>query len=227
MFNVHCILGCLALAFTTLFGASEANATDEKTVNRYPYDPACTWGRLADGRGMVVRCLTQAEAIQLSSSKPAAGTAATTAGTAAAGAGTPATSTGTPATAGVSVEPTEKKNPTESQAEPVDVEVASVTADEGQLPLARRKLRTPRDKYARCVSDNGGLSAEVGEVTVRFLVRERGRAEGTNVEKRQGVGEAAAKCIAGVVDRRPVGTPEAPVVGATAVFRVTKLAKRK
>ena len=127
----------------------------------------------------------------------------------------------------MSAEPTEKKNLTESQAEPVEVDVASVTADEGQLPIARRKLRTPRDKYARCVSDNGGLSAEVGEVTVRFLVRERGRAEGTNVEKRQGVGEAAAKCIAGVVDRRPVGTPEAPVVGATAVFRVTKLAKHK
>ena len=149
---------------------------------------------------MVVRCLTQAESTQLSSSKPAAGPATTSTGT-------PATSTGTPATTAASAEPTEKKDPTESHAEPIEVDVASVTADEGELPIARRKLRTPRDKYARCVSDNGGLSAEVGEVTVRFLVRERGRAEGTNVEKRQGVGEAAAKCIAGVVDRRPVGTP--------------------
>jgi hypothetical protein len=134
---------------------------------------------------------------------------------------------GTPATTAASAEPTEKKDLTESHAEPIEVDVASVTADEGELPIARRKLRTPRDKYARCVSDNGGLSAEVGEVTVRFLVRERGRAEGTNVEKRQGVGEAAAKCIAGVVDRRPVGTPEAPVVGATAVFRVTRQVKHK
>jgi len=222
----HRASSSLILVACCLLGSVPARA-DDKPINRYPYDPACAWGRLSDGRGMVVRCLTQADTIQLSSSKPAAGIAATSASTAATSTGTPAATAGTPLTTGVSAEPTEKKNPTESQAEPVEVDVTSVTADEGELPIARRKLRAPRDKYARCVSDNGGLSAEVGEVTVRFLVRERGRAEGTNVEKRQGVGEAAAKCIAGVVDRRPVGTPEAPVVGATAVFRVTKLAKHK
>jgi len=222
----HRASSSLILAACCLLGSVPAQA-DDKPINRYPYDPACAWGRLSDGRGMVVRCLTQAESTQLSSSRSAAGPATTSTGTPATSTGTPATSMGTPATTAASAEPTEKKDLTESHAEPIEVDVASVTADEGELPIARRKLRTPRDKYARCVSDNGGLSAEVGEVTVRFLVRERGRAEGTNVEKRQGVGEAAAKCIAGVVDRRPVGTPEAPVVGATAVFRVTRQVKHK
>jgi hypothetical protein len=52
-------------------------------------------------------------------------------------------------------------------------------------------------------------------VQVRFLVRELGRAEGVLVKERQGVTLEAAKCIAGVIDRRNVGYPEAPIVGAT------------
>jgi hypothetical protein len=205
MFNLRIVFGGLALAFAAISGASAANATDDKSVNRYPFDPACAWGRLADGRGMVIRCLTEAEATQLAATKPSVPSAAP---------------------AGVSAETTERKPVVEAATGPVEADVVSVSADEGNLPIARRKLRTPREKYARCVSDNGGLAADVGEVTVRFLVRELGRAEGTSVEKRQGMSEAAAKCIAAVVDRRPVGTPEGPMVGATAVIRVTKQIKR-
>lgn len=29
---------------------------------RYPYDPACPWGRLANGRGMITRCIGEEEA---------------------------------------------------------------------------------------------------------------------------------------------------------------------
>lgn len=154
---------------------------------------------------MVIRCLTEAEATQLRNAAVA-----------------PATSSVVPAPpVSPSAEPVEKR-PTDARAEPVETEVISVTADEGELAAGRKKLRVARDKYARCVSDNGGLSSDVGEVTVRFLVRERGRAEGTSVEKRHGVSEAAANCIAAVIDRRPVGTPEGPLVGATAVVRVTR-----
>jgi hypothetical protein len=35
------------------------------------------------------------------------------------------------------------------------------------------------------------------------------------VQARRGVSQKAAKCIAEVVDRRYVGFPEAPIVGAT------------
>lgn len=178
---------------------------DDKSPNRYPFDPACNWGRLANGRGMIVRCLTEKEAAQLVASQATVPPA-------------PSPATNAPTT--------EAQTPPKKSTEPLEADVVSVTADEGTLAIARKKLRVPKDQYVRCVADNGGLTAEVGEVSVRFLVRERGRAEGASVEKRQGVSDAAARCIAGIVDRRPVGTPEGPVVGATAVIRVSKPAKR-
>ncbi len=214
-------IGCLALTFACVFGASRAGAADEKSPNRYPFDPVCAWGRLADGKGMVVRCLTQAEAAQLIAAKSnVPGSTSTGPIT-----GNQSTPPATPLAA--SAETTDKKNAVDPRPEALDVDVVNVTADEGTLPIARRKLRAARDKYVHCVADNGGLSTEAGEVTIRFLVRERGRAEGTSVEKRSGVSEAAARCIVAVVDRRPVGTPEGPAVGATAVFRVTKQSRRK
>ena len=208
-----------SIVFSGLLGLAAIGKTEERVANRFPFDPACAWGRLADGRGMVVRCLTQPEAAQLGAIKTAAQSGTTTSTIA----GIQSSPSGTTTLA--SAETTDKKSATDVRAEPLEVEVVSVTADEGALPIARRKLHLPQDKYARCVADNGGLTGESGEITIRFLVRERGRAEGTSVEKRSGVSEAAARCIASVVDRRPVGTPEGPAVGATAVFRVTKHSK--
>jgi hypothetical protein len=189
-----------------LFCLVATGKAEERVVNRYPYDPACRWGRLSDGKGMIIRCLTETEATQLGVTKltpPASAPLAT------------------------SAETTNKNGEADSHPELFDVELVGVTADEGTLPIARRKLGVPKDRYRQCVADNGGLVSASGEVSVRFLVRERGRAEGTSVEKHSGVTEAAAKCIAAVVDRRPVGTPEGPAVGATAVFRVTRASKRR
>lgn len=201
-----------AIAAAVLLATTGAQA-QEKPANRYPFDPACPWGRLANGKGMVIRCLTEAEATQLNtarSSTPASPNVSTSA-------------SAPPSASGMaSADVTKKSMPGDSKPEAFEVDVVSVTADEGTLDAARKKLRLARDKYARCVADNGGMSTESGEVTLRFLVRERGRAEGTEVEKRQGVSEGAARCIAGVVDRRPVGTPEGPAVGATAVIRVVR-----
>ena len=56
---------------------------------------------------------------------------------------------------------------------------------------------------------------------MRFLVRARGRAEGVSVSKRVGVTPEAARCVAEVVDRRPVGTPDVPMVGATVIIKFT------
>lgn len=203
------LLAALALATT-------AAQAEDKPTNRYPFDPACPWGRLANGKGVVIRCLTEAEATQLSAAKPSAPPATSA----------PGVPSAPPSASGVASADVTKKAGSESFTGAVDADVISVTADEGNLDGAKKKLRAARDKYARCVGDNGGLSAEAGEVTVRFLVRERGRAEGTEVEKHKGVSEGAARCIAGVVDRRPVGTPEGAAVGATAVIRITRATKR-
>jgi hypothetical protein len=93
--------------------------------------------------------------------------------------------------------------------------VGPAVADTGELPLAPSKLGLAKDRYIDCVRNHGGLSAPKGTVVVRFLVRERGRAEGVEVKSVKGMSEQAGKCIADVVDRRYVGYPAAPTVGAT------------
>jgi len=98
-------------------------------------------------------------------------------------------------------------------------DILPAVADAGTLPEAHKNLRAARAKLAACVRDNGGLSGPTGEVNVRFLVRERGIAEGVSVSKRAGVTPKAAQCIADVVDRRRVGVPDAPMVGASMTIR--------
>jgi len=93
--------------------------------------------------------------------------------------------------------------------------IGPAQADAGELPLAAKKLSLAEDKIVACVEANGGLTADPGRVVLRFLVRERGRAEGVTVKSSVGISKKAADCIATVVDRRYVGYPAAPIVGAT------------
>lgn len=195
-------LGVAALGLTLATRSADADPREEA---RYPYDPACAWGRLANGRGMLVRCLTQAEAAGLATGKPKPVAAA------------PAAPSAAPPAA-----PTASEAPPEKPPAPqnVSANLVQVLVDEGKLPAAEKRLREANDRYAECVTKHGGLSQAKGEVHVRFLVRGvRGRAEGVSVQRRVGVGADAAQCVAHVVDRRWVGTPEAPLVGATAVVR--------
>lgn len=189
------------LLLTLLPAATAVAEPNPQEANRYPYDPVCAWGRLANGKGMLVRCIDQAEASALLARVAAAPPPAAF-----------PTATG-------SAPPTETPPPEDL---PLSARLVRVTADEGKLPVAEKKLDVPRDRYVDCVKKHGGLSADKGEVHVRFLVRQRGRAEGVSVAKRAGVSAKAAACIADVVDRRAVGTPDAPMVGATAVIEVAR-----
>jgi len=183
-------------------GAVASAETQQSLLERFPFDPACPWGRIANGKGMVVRCISEAEATELKAkSPPPAPASASTAE------GEPS-----PGDAGAPVEGGDQK---------LDVTVGPVTADEGNLPIG--KLGQPKDRYAKCVTDNGGLKDKTGEVHVRFLVRAKGVAEGVSVAKRSNVTAEAARCVAEVVDRRRVGTPESPMVGATVVVKFAKL----
>ena len=104
---------------------------------------------------------------------------------------------------------------------PLKVEVGPITADEGKLGIGQ--LHVPKDRYRECVEQHGGLSSDDGEVHVRFLVRgDRSRAEGVSVSKRRNMSKEAAKCVADVVDRRRVGTPDKPMVGATLVIKFSR-----
>jgi hypothetical protein len=198
-------LALLGSAIAGLAGARIAAADSPRDTFRYPYDPVCSWGRVANGKGMIVRCLTrvEAEALGAAAGPPRAVPGASASASAERAA--PASSSAAGAT---------------SAPRPLVVEVGPVLVDEGKLPQALGKLKAPADRYLACVRDHGGLSRDEGEIHVRFLVRERGRAEGTVVSKRAGVSEAAARCVADVVDRRFVGSPEAAMAGATLVVKV-------
>lgn len=221
----------LLVALMSLLGGDALGTPSE--AQRYPFDPACAWGRLSDGRGMFVRCLTKEEAERLSKLPPAAtGVPLQSARSATSSAPTASPSNGsttpTPTDSASAVAPETRERPasgSQAATEVLTAELVSVTADDGELPVAKRKLAVPRDRYVQCVAEHGGLKGSFGQVEVRFLVRERGRAEGASAEKFQGMTEAAAACIAQVVHLRQTGTGAGPVTGATAVIRVRRQAR--
>jgi hypothetical protein len=207
---VAILLGFAALAT----GAVAVAEAEDALLKRYPYDPACAWGRVGNGKGMVVRCISEDEAKALR-------TAAATAAPATPAAAAPPSSTAAETAPDTASEP--EPTPSTDADGAFDVAIGPVTADEGTLGLG--KLGAPKDKYQACVQKNGGLSGKTGEVSVRFLVRAKGVAEGVSVAKRTNLSKEAAQCVADVIDRRRVGTPESPMVGATVLVKFTKLDK--
>ncbi|HEU5076049.1 MAG TPA: hypothetical protein VFU02_17770 [Polyangiaceae bacterium] len=192
------------LGVSLLVVAAVASAQSAKA--RYPYDPACAWGRIANGKGMLVRCLSEQEAVALAK------------GTAPVPVKAAADATEKPASEGANPD---APGDEQTKTGPLTVDVGPITADQGTLSIGR--LHVPKDRYAKCVEDNGGLEGKDAEVHVRFLVRgEVSRAEGVSVSKRRNLSPAAAKCVADVVDRRRVGTPDAPMVGATLVIKFSR-----
>lgn len=206
-------LSCLLVTATVVAQSAD---DPESLLRRYPFDPACPWGRISNGKGMIVRCLTEEESGAVMRKTPAAAAPATPAAAAAppsaAGGAPPAAAPAAPVGGTAAVTPEE-----------LAVTVGPITADQGELSAT--KLSQPKTRYAKCVSDFGGLATKSGEVHVRFLVRSRGIAEGVSVAKRVNVSAEAARCVADIVDRRRVGPPEAPLVGATVVIRFDRTTK--
>ena len=211
------------------FGVVASGETADALLRRYPYDPACAWGRIGNGKGIIVRCLSEGEASALrGGTVPAAPAVASASAspsvTASSGAPGPTPPTTAATTTISSGEPNDADaGPPAASDEKLDVSIGPVTADSGELGIG--KLGQPKDRYVKCVNDNGGLKDGSGEVQVRFLVRQRGRAEGVSVAKRTNVSAEAARCVSDIVDRRYVGVPDAPIVGATVVIKFAKAAK--
>lgn len=230
---VAILLGFAALAT----GAVAIAEAEDALLKRYPYDPACAWGRVGNGKGMVVRCISEEEAKALRSAGGAAVSAKPTPPTQpAVASGKPASDTGAApgstvrtstdeaaSEVGADPEPAPAPTPGAESETALEVSVGPVAADEGTLGIG--KLGAPKDKYTACVQKNGGLSGKTGEVSVRFLVRAKGVAEGVSVAKRTNLSKEAAQCVADVVDRRRVGTPESSMVGATVLVKFAKLDK--
>jgi hypothetical protein len=193
-------------------------------VRRYPFDPACPWGRISNGKGMIVRCLSEAENAGLvRAAGAAAASPAPASGTTSAPSATASAAAGSSGVGGAGNATSSSAAASPATAEELSVSVGPIVADQGELSVTR--LLQPKTRYAKCVSDNGGMSGRSGEVHVRFLVRSRGIAEGVSVAKRVNVSAEAARCVAEIVDRRRVGPPEAPLVGATVVIRFDRTTK--
>jgi hypothetical protein len=210
------VLGCRPLSTA---GATEpAKAPD--------VDGLCAWGRLADGRGHLIRCLSRDEAVRLRETPPVATTPAQSppAVPQAPAPAAPGIESREPAPAAevaVAAPPPAPSAPV-PEVVPLEVEIGPISPDSGALPDAQKSLIKAKDRYTACIEKNGGLSAERGSVELRFLVQGLGRAEGVSVKKYRGMSEPAAKCIAGVVDRRYVGYPDEPAVGVTMVVTLSK-----
>ena len=201
--------------------AAEPPATSAASVAGV--DSACPWGRLGDGKGHLVRCLTETEAQRLLAESPPVTPAVAPPASATPVTKAPSLANVAPAEPPAApAEPPPAEPPVTPPAEGLSAEISAVTADQGNLPDAMKSLKKALERFAQCVEKNGGLSAEKGEAELRFLVQGRGRAEGVSVKKRHGMSEPAAKCIADVVDRRYVGTPEEPMVGATLQVVISK-----
>jgi hypothetical protein len=218
------MLSCASLLLA--FAALASGETADALLRRYPYDPACPWGRIGNGKGLIVRCLTEAEAQGLRS-----GTLATPSASPIASASASSSPTVVPPANSAAPAPVASEDVAEADAgaappastDKLEITVGPVTADTGTLGIG--KLGAARDRYMKCVNDNGGLKEATGEVQVRFMLRQRGRAEGVSVAKRSGVSAEAARCVSEVVDRRYVGVPEEPIVGATVSIKFVKAAK--
>lgn len=211
----------IALAVAASVAAISA-AAEDSAANRYPYDPACPWGRIANGKGLLVRCMTEAESHALLSGNVGAKPAQTaspnaTSSAAPSGAAAPAANADDK-----DKDKDDEKETADEGADKLSVNVDPPVADKGKLATGKLALNGAKAKYRRCVLDNGGLEGDGAEVTVRFLVRERGRAEGVSVAKRKGMSAKAAQCVAEVVDRRQAGVPEVPLTGASVAIKFSK-----
>lgn len=219
------MLSCASLLLA--FGALASGETADALLRRYPYDPACPWGRIGNGKGLIVRCLSEAEAQALrAGALPAPNASALPAASAAAVVPPPSSAAPTPPPAPEDVAQADAGAPAPAvvpSTDKLEITVGPVVADSGTLGIG--KLGAARDKYLKCVNDNGGLKEANGEVQVRFMLRQKGRAEGVSVAKRSGVSAEAARCVSEVVDRRYVGVPAEPIVGATVSIKFVKAAK--
>ena len=162
---VAILLGFAALAT----GAIAVAEAEDALLKRYPYDPACAWGRVGNGKGMVVRCISEDEAKVLRSAaaaavaagKPAPAVPGVTSGKPAPDA-TPAPGSTTPDAAAPDAAADPEPAPSADSDAALEVTVGPVAADEGTLGVG--KLGAPKDKYSACVQKNGGLSGKTGEV---------------------------------------------------------------
>jgi hypothetical protein len=157
--------------------------------------PKCPHGALEDPHHGFVRCLTPDEAdagYRPPSQSPADG-------------GGDASTDGGGADGG----------PAPVSGPPPRVEVGTPVFENGDVQTVQKTLGKLSGDFAKCIAENGGLTAATGSIKLQFLVRVRERAEGVEVLGQKNVSPQAASCVKGLLKNRWVGTPSADPVGVT------------
>jgi len=95
------------------------------------------------------------------------------------------------------------------------VEMGAPKFENGEVTRVDKALSSITSGVGKCIADNGGLSGVSGSMTVSFLVRVRGRAEGVEVSKRKGVSAEAGECIRKLLKNKAIGAPSADPVGVS------------
>lgn len=195
-------------------------------------DGGCPHGALEDPHRGFVRCLAPGEKSPFASPDPDAGTppdagdggspspAPTGSGTAAP-TGTVAPSSPPDAGSDAAAPDAGPPPPPAAPGPPPVVEMKTPKFENGDVPKAEKNLTGKKvlEAIAKCVADNGGLTAKTATLKVEFLVRARGKAEGVEV-KPTGVSEEAARCVRAFLKNRSMGTPTADPTGVTAVYNL-------
>ena len=95
------------------------------------------------------------------------------------------------------------------------VDIGAPKFENGEVPRAEKALTKAATDIAKCVANNGGLTAPTGTLKIQFLVRNRGRAEGVEVLSSKGLSAEAASCVRLLLKNKPIGAPSADPVGVT------------
>jgi hypothetical protein len=159
------------------------------------HDELCPWGRLADGRGTLVRCLNADDARAL--------VGATRPGL------VPADSRADSRTAS-------------GNFSGVDAAPGAVIFEGYRLSSAAPALALLKSSYQSCVAKNGGLSRASGELRVRFHVDSHGVTREASVSRRRVLTNPAAQCIARTIEHRFVGVPTTGATIGTLVIRFAR-----
>ena len=139
------IVTSLVAVSVGLGAAAALGESVENLIRRYPYDPACLWGRLANGKGTVVRCLTEKEAAGIAAAPAPAPTTS------------PSASTDAPATDAATAPATE-----ETTTKGFQVTIGPVTADALRSADLAPDLISPRPEAQVFVAAIAALVAGGG-----------------------------------------------------------------
>jgi hypothetical protein len=165
--------------------SSEDEAEQTKTTR---HDERCPWGRLGDGHGKTVRCLTDVEARGLAQ-----------------------------AAKRDALNDADASRSRPEDASGIVAVVNSVVFEGESISTAKSNLSGLASDYQSCVAHHGGLRRDAGEVRIRFHVDSRGIARDSSVSRRRFVSVKAARCVSEMVNHRVIGPSKSKTVGTVLI----------